>query len=38
MLAKGAVADAFFCDVLANLQLHLEHNVDLERLAEIRDL
>jgi hypothetical protein len=38
MLAKGAVADAFFCDVLADLHLHLEQKVDLQRIAEIRDL
>ena len=38
MLANGAVPDAFFCNALANLHLHLEHKVDLERIAEIRDL
>ena len=37
-LANGVAADAFFCDVLANLHLHLEHKVDLERVVEIRDL
>jgi hypothetical protein len=34
ILANGAV----FCDLLANLHLHLEHKADLERVAEIRDL
>ncbi|MGA7054315.1 MAG: hypothetical protein WBZ37_24210 [Mycobacterium sp.] len=31
-------ADLFFGDPLANLHLHLKHKVDLERVAEIRDL
>ncbi len=35
-LAHGLAADAFFCDLLANLRLHLEHEVDLERVVEIR--
>ena len=37
-LANGAVPDAFCCGVLANLRLRLEHKLDLERIAEIRDL
>ena len=37
-LANGLAADLFFCDVLASLHRHLEHKVDLERVAEIRDL
>jgi hypothetical protein len=37
-LANGLAADLFFCDVLANLHLHLEHKVDLEKGGEIRDL
>ncbi len=37
-LANGLVADLFFCDLLADLHLHLEHKVDLERVVEIRDL
>jgi hypothetical protein len=37
-LANGLGADLFFCDLLANLHLHLEHKVDLERVVEIRDL
>jgi hypothetical protein len=35
-LANGLAADPLFCDLLANLQLHLEHEVDLERVVEIR--
>jgi len=38
MLANRTAPDAFFCDVLANLHRHLEDEVDLERIAEIRDL
>jgi hypothetical protein len=37
-LANGLAADALFCVLLANLLLHLEHKVDLERVIEIRDL
>jgi hypothetical protein len=37
-LVNRAVSDAFSCDVLANLYLHVEHKVDPERIAEIRDL
>jgi hypothetical protein len=37
-LANGLAADPFFCDLLANLHLHLEHKVGLERVVEVRDL
>jgi AcrR family transcriptional regulator len=30
-LASGLAADPLFCDLLANLHLHLEHEVDIER-------
>jgi hypothetical protein len=36
--ANGLVADSHFCDVVANLHSHVEHEVDLERVVEIRDL
>ena len=35
-LADGLAADPLFCDLLANLHLHLEHEVDLDRVGEIR--
>ena len=35
-LANGLAADPLFCDLLANLHLHLEHEVDVERVIEIR--
>ena len=35
-LANGLAADPLFCDLLANLHLHLEHEVDLDRVVEIR--
>jgi AcrR family transcriptional regulator len=35
-LANGLAADPLFCDLLANLHLHLEHEVDLARVVEIR--
>jgi AcrR family transcriptional regulator len=35
-LATGLVADPLFCDLLANFHLHLEHEVDVERVVEIR--
>ena len=35
-LANGLAADPLFCDLLANLHLHLEHEVDIERVADIR--
>ena len=37
-LSNGLAADLFFCDVVASLQRHLEHKVNLERVAEIRAL
>jgi hypothetical protein len=38
MLANRTAPDASFSDALTNLHLHREHEVDLERSAEIRDL
>ena len=35
-LANGLTADPLFCDLLANLHLHLEHEVDIERVVDIR--
>ena len=35
-LANGLAADPLFCDLLANLHLHLEHEVDLDMVVEIR--
>jgi hypothetical protein len=32
-LAHGLAADPIFCDLLANLHLHLEREVDLDRLS-----
>jgi hypothetical protein len=37
-VASGLAADPLFCDLLANVYLHLEHEVDLERVVEIGDL
>jgi hypothetical protein len=37
-LTNGLAADSLFCDVLAELHSHLEHEGDLERVVEIRDL
>jgi AcrR family transcriptional regulator len=36
MLANGLADDPLFCDLLANLHLHLEHEVDIDRVVEIR--
>ncbi len=36
--ANRMAPDAFFCDVLADPHLHLEHKVDLERIAKIGEL
>ncbi|OBJ54000.1 TetR family transcriptional regulator [Mycobacterium asiaticum] len=36
VLANGLAADPLFCDLLANLHLHLEHEVEIERVIEIR--
>jgi hypothetical protein len=35
-LANGLAADPLFCGLVANLHLHLEHQVDLDRVVEIR--
>ncbi len=35
-LADGLAADPLFCDLLANLHLHLEHEVEVERAVDIR--
>ena len=35
-LAQGLASDPLFCDLLANLHLHLEHEVDVDRVVEIR--
>ena len=35
-LAIGLAADPLFCDLLANLHLHLEHEVDRDKVVEIR--
>jgi AcrR family transcriptional regulator len=35
-LANGLAADPLFCDLIANLHVHLEHEVDLDRVVEIR--
>jgi hypothetical protein len=37
-LANRLAADPLFCDLLANVPVHLKHKVDLERVVEIRDL
>jgi hypothetical protein len=37
-LANGLTADPLFCDLLADLLLHLEREVDLERVVEIGGL
>ncbi|UVO14189.1 TetR/AcrR family transcriptional regulator [Mycobacterium sp. SVM_VP21] len=36
ILTSGLVADPLFCDMLANLHLHLEHEVDVDRVIEVR--
>ncbi|WP_076126773.1 MULTISPECIES: TetR family transcriptional regulator [unclassified Mycobacterium] len=35
-LANALAADPLFCDLLSNLHLHLEHEVDIERVVEVR--
>ncbi|KZS62770.1 TetR family transcriptional regulator [Mycobacterium ostraviense] len=35
-LADGLAADPLFCDLLANLHLHLEHEVDVDRVVEVK--
>ena len=37
-LADGLAADPLFCDLLANLHLHLEHEVELERVLEFKQI
>jgi AcrR family transcriptional regulator len=37
-LVHGLAADPLFCDLLANLHLHLEHEVDVERVAEVKSI
>ena len=36
--ADGLAADPLFCDLVANLPLHLKREVDLETVVEIGDL
>jgi hypothetical protein len=33
---RGQPADPLFCDLLANLHLHLEHEVDVERVLDVK--
>ncbi len=35
-LANGLADDPLICDLLANLHLHLEHEMDLDRVVEVR--
>lgn len=35
-LANGLAADPLFCDLLANLHLHLEQEVDVDRVIEVK--
>src|SRR6202044_1700467 len=37
-LAPGLAADPLFCDLLANLHVHLEHEVALERVLEFKEV
>ncbi|OBK41022.1 transcriptional regulator [Mycobacterium sp. 1245111.1] len=37
-LAQGLADDPLFCDLLANLHLHLEHEVELERVLEFKEI
>jgi AcrR family transcriptional regulator len=37
-LADGLAGDPLFCDLLANLHLHLEHEVALERVLEFKQI
>jgi hypothetical protein len=36
ILVSGLSADPLFCDLLANVPLHLEHDVDVERVREFK--
>ena len=38
ILLNRTAPDVVSSDALANLHLHLEHKIDLERIAEIREL
>jgi hypothetical protein len=38
LLATSLAADPLFCDLLANVPLHLEHDVDIERVAEFKQV
>jgi AcrR family transcriptional regulator len=37
-LAEGLAADPLFCDLLANLHLHLEHEVEIDRVLEVKQI
>ncbi len=37
-LADGLAADPLFCDLLSNLHLHLEHEVDADRVIEFKKI
>ena len=37
-LAQGLAADPLFCDLLANLHLHLEHEVEVERVLGFKQI
>ena len=37
-LADGLAADPLFCDLLANLHLHLEHEVEIDRVLEVKQI
>jgi AcrR family transcriptional regulator len=38
VLADGLAADPLFCDLLANLRLHLEHEVEIDRVLEVKQI
>ncbi len=37
-LADSLAADPLFCDLLANLHLHLEHEVEIDRVLEVKQI
>jgi AcrR family transcriptional regulator len=37
-LVDGLAADPLFCDLLANLHLHLEHEVEIDRVLEVKQI
>jgi AcrR family transcriptional regulator len=37
-LVNGLAADPLFCDLLANLHLHLEHEVEIDRVLEVKQI